>query len=66
VAVSEPSVPTTIDLNTRRSYPAHASFVIAMIMPISTNTMIAIWVQIHVGDTRKRVLRGILRTAPER
>lgn len=29
---------------------AYASFVIATIMPISTNTTIATCIQIHVGD----------------
>lgn len=29
---------------------AQASFVIAITMPISTNTTIAICIQIHVGD----------------
>ncbi len=30
--------------------PPHASFTIAITMPMSTNTMIAICIQIHVGD----------------
>jgi hypothetical protein len=33
---------------------AQASFVIAMTMPISTNTTIAICIQIHVGDIAGR------------
>jgi hypothetical protein len=54
--VSEPSVPTTIDLNTRRSYPKptgplQASLTIAMTIPIKTNTTIANCVQIQIGDT---------------
>jgi hypothetical protein len=37
--------------------------VIAMIMPISTNTTIAICIQIQVGDIAHRLLRAILRAA---
>jgi hypothetical protein len=47
VAVSDPSVPTRIDANilADSSSRRQASFVIAITMPATTNTMIAICVQ---------------------
>jgi hypothetical protein len=59
-AVSEPSVPTTIDSNIARADDSRASstlgsrsqlsLTIAMIMPASTTTTIAPWSHSQVGD----------------
>ena len=49
VAVSEPSVPTTIDANTPAT--PQTSFVIAMTMPATTNTTMSACVHSQNGDT---------------
>ena len=48
------------------SRPAQASFVIAMTMPISTNTTIATCIQIQVGDIWADRLAGLERRRPPR